>query len=222
MMMKDKVVRPAAAFIGKSDAGPEANSGPVHLCQGQLDSRQIKNTSRRIWSRLLLRFAPVLGLAVSSAWGDQTGSLAGHVIDAESGQSVGWTTVVIEGLERARMSDAEGYFFFANVPSGAHVLQSLHVGYREERFKVEVVAGDTTHVDLVIGHESLQVEGILIEGEHRSAVSPLQAPEIVFSGSKLRQNLSRTIAETIAYEPGIAQRYDGPRTRASGAARAGR
>ena len=108
------------------------------------------------------------------------------------------------------MSDAEGYFFFANVPSGAHVLQSLHVGYREERFKVEVVAGDTTHVDLVIGHESLQVEGILIEGERKSSVSPLQAPEVVFSGSKLRQNLSRTIAETIAYEPGIAQRSMGP------------
>ena len=204
--MKGKAVRSAAAFIGKSDAGPETNFGPMHLCQGQLNSRQIKATGRR----LLWKLASILGLAVGPVWGDQTGALAGHVIDAESGQAVGWTTVVIEELERARMSDAEGYFFFANVPSGAHVLQSLHVGYREERFKVEVAAGDTTHVDLVIGYESLQVEGILIEGERKSPVSPLQAPEVVFSGSKLRQNLSRTIAETIAYEPGIAQRSMGP------------
>ena len=207
---KGKAVRAAVAFIGKSDAEPDANTGPVHLCQGQLDSRQIKNTGRRIWSRLLLRFVPVLGLAVGPAWGDQTGSLAGHVIDAESGQSVGWTTVVIEGLERARMSDAEGYFFFANVPPGEHVLQSLHVGYHEARFKVEVVAGDTTHVDLVIGHESLHIEAIVVEGEAESALAPLQEPEVVFSGSKLRQNLSRTIAETIDYEPGIAQRSMGP------------
>ena len=178
----------------------------MHLCQGQLNSRQIKATGRR----LLWKLASILGLAVGPVWGDQTGALAGHVIDAESGQAVGWTTVVIEELERARMSDAEGYFFFANVPAGEHVLQSLHVGYREERFKVEVAAGDTTHVDLVIGYESLQVEGILIEGERKSPVSPLQAPEVVFSGSKLRQNLSRTIAETIAYEPGIAQRSMGP------------
>ena len=204
--MKGEAVRSAAAFICKSDAGPETNFGPMHLCQGQLNSRQIKATGRR----LLWKLASILGLAVGPVWGDQTGALAGHVIDAESGQAVGWTTVVIEELERARMSDAEGYFFFANVPAGEHVLQSLHVGYREERFKVEVVAGDTTHVDLVIGHESLQVEGILIEGERKSPVSPLQAPEVVFSGSKLRQNLSRTIAETIAYEPGIAQRSMGP------------
>ena len=154
----------------------------------------------------------LVSLAVGPASGNdnQTGSLAGHVVDAESGQPVGWTTVVIEGLERARVSDAEGYFFFANVPPGAYVLQSLHVGYHEARFEVEVVAGDTTHVDLVIGHESLHVEGILVEGERTSPVSPLQTPEVVFSGSKLRQNLSRTIAETIDYEPGIAQRSMGP------------
>ena len=154
----------------------------------------------------------LVSLAVGPASGNdnQTGSLAGHVIDAESGQPVGWTTVVIEGLERARVSDAGGYFFFANVPPGAYVLQSLHVGYHEARFEVEVVAGDTTHVDLVIGHESLHVEGILVEGERTSPVSPLQTPEVVFSGSKLRQNLSRTIAETIDYEPGIAQRSMGP------------
>ena len=154
----------------------------------------------------------LVSLAVGPASGNdnQTGSLAGHVVDAESGQPVGWTTVVIEELERARVSDAEGYFFFANVPPGAYVLQSLHVGYHEARFEVEVVAGDTTHVDLVIGHESLHVEGILVEGERTSPVSPLQTPEVVFSGSKLRQNLSRTIAETIDYEPGIAQRSMGP------------
>ena len=154
----------------------------------------------------------LVSLAVGPASGNdnQTGSLAGHVIDAESGQPVGWTTVVIEELERARVSDAGGYFLFTNVPLGAYVLQSLHVGYHEARFEVEVVAGDTTHVDLVIGHESLHVEGILVEGERTSPVSPLQTPEVVFSGSKLRQNLSRTIAETIDYEPGIAQRSMGP------------
>ena len=154
----------------------------------------------------------LVSLAVGPASGNdnQTSSLAGHVIDAESGQPVGWTTVVIEELERARVSDAGGYFLFTNVPLGAYVLQSLHVGYHEARFEVEVVAGDTTHVDLVIGHESLHVEGILVEGERTSPVSPLQTPEVVFSGSKLRQNLSRTIAETIDYEPGIAQRSMGP------------
>ena len=48
------------------------------------------------------------------------------------------------------------------------------------------------------------------KARRKSALAPLQEPEVVFSGSKLRQNLSRTIAETIDYEPGIAQRSMGP------------
>ena len=160
--------------------------------------------------RLCVFSLVLFSLAVGPASGDQTGSLAGHVIDAESGQPVGWTTVVIEGFERARVSDAEGYFFFADVPPGGYVLQTLHVGLHEARFEVEVVAGDTTHVDLAVGHESLHMETIVVEGEAESALAPLQEPEVVFSGSKLRQNLSRTIAETIDYEPGIAQRSMGP------------
>ena len=152
----------------------------------------------------------ILCLAAKPAFGSPTGALAGRVIDAESGQAVGWTTLVIEGLERARISDAGGYFLFANLAPGAYVLQSLHVGYHDTRFEVEVVAGDTTHVDLAIGHQPLQVKTILVKGEREGPLSPLQTPEVVFSGSKLRQNLSRTIAETIDYEPGIAQRSMGP------------
>ncbi|MCY3738295.1 MAG: TonB-dependent receptor [Gemmatimonadaceae bacterium] len=150
----------------------------------------------------------LLGLAAAPVRG-QTGALAGHVVDNESGQAVGWTTVVIEDLDRAQTSDAGGYFFFANVPPGVHVLRSLRMGYHEARFEVEVGAGDTTHVDLQIGHETIAVRAVVVEGE-RVHLSPLQEPEVVFSSSKLRQNLSRTIAETIDYEPGIAHRSMGP------------
>ena len=155
-------------------------------------------------------FLLLLLLGAAPVRGTETGALAGHVVDAESGEAVGWTTVVVEGLERARISDAEGYFFFANLPSGTHLLQTLHVGYHEARFEVEVVAGDTNHVDLAIGHHHLELQSVLIEARSGRPLSPLETPAVVFSGSTLRQNLSRTIAETIDFEPGIAQRSMGP------------
>ncbi len=162
-----------------------------------------KLTTRRTTLLFLL-----LGLASAPARG-QTGALAGHVVDNQSGQAVGWTTVVIESLDRAQTSDARGYFYFANVPPGVHILRSLRMGYLEARFEVEVTAGDTTHVDLRIGHETIAVRAVVVEGE-RVHLSPLQEPEVVFSSSKLRQSLSRTIAETIDYEPGISHRSMGP------------
>ena len=155
-------------------------------------------------------FLLLLLLGAAPVRGTETGALAGHVVDAESGEAVGWTTVVVEGLERARISDADGYFFFANLPPGIHVLQTLHVGFHDARFEVEVAAGDTNHVDLAIGHHHLELQTILIEVQSGRPLSPLETPQVVFSGSTLRQNLSRTIAETIDSEPGIAQRSMGP------------
>ena len=151
-----------------------------------------------------------LSLLLSSSLFAQTGALAGHVVDAGNGEPIGWATVVVEGFDHHRVSDERGYFLFPILTVGQYVLQTLHVGYRDARFEVHVAAGDTAHVDLKIGHRAFAVDETKIQGEHLRPVSPLEEPEVVFSGGKLRQNLGRTIAETIDYEPGIAQRSMGP------------
>ena len=139
-----------------------------------------------------------------------TGALAGHVVDSGTGEPVPWATVVIEGINRGRVSDTGGYFLFPALTPGVYILQTLHLGYRDARFEVRIEPGDTTHVDLRIGHEPLHMDETVVEEEHGRPLSPLQKPEVVFSGCKLRQNLSRTIAETMDYEPGVAQRTMGP------------
>ena len=138
----------------------------------------------------------------------QTGALGGRVIDAESSHPIGWVNIVIEGLKRTQVTDADGYFLISFLPPGEYVLQTLHIGYHDARFQVQVAVGDTTRFDLKMGTRLLQVPGVFVVGDR--PIARLQEPEIVFSGRKLRQNLSRTIAETIDYEPGIAQRTMGP------------
>ena len=139
-----------------------------------------------------------------------TGALAGHVVDSDTGEPVPWATVVIEGINRGRVSDTGGYFLFPALTPGLYILQTLHLGYRDARFEVRIEPGDTTHVDLWIGHEPLHMDETVVEDDHERPAAPLHKPEVLFSGSKLRQNLSRTIAETMDYEPGVAQRTMGP------------
>jgi len=140
----------------------------------------------------------------------QFGALAGRMLDAESNDPIGWVTVLVEDTERGQMTDGQGGFFFAALPAGRHVIQALHVGYHDTHFAVEITANDTAHVDFHIGHRELHLEGVHIEGQRADSPVPLYKPDISFSGNKLRQNLSQTIAETIDYEPGIAQRSMGP------------
>ena len=149
-------------------------------------------------------------VAYATTAGAQSGALAGRALDAESNDPIGWVTVLVEDTERGQITDEQGRFFFADLPVGQHIIETLHISYHNTRFAVEIKAGDTTHVDLRIGHQELQLEGVHIEGQRADSPAPLDEPDVVFSGNKLRQNLSQTIAETIDYEPGIAQRSMGP------------
>ena len=163
------------------------------------------------------RKGPVFGavalaafLAAAPLYAAATGALAGHVVDSDTGEPVPWATVVVEGINRGRVSDTGGYFLFPALTPGVYTLQTLHLGYRDARFEVRIEPGETTRVDLRIGHEPLHMDETVVEDDRGRPLSPLQKPEVVFSGSKLRQNLSRTIAETMDYEPGVAQRTMGP------------
>ena len=163
------------------------------------------------WRQVVATALVIVGSALAARASDATsGALAGHVVDAETGEPVGWSMVLVEGLDRARNSDADGYFLFPALPAGAHVLQTLRVGYHNKRFRATVAAGDTVRVVLRVGHEPFVLETVVVEGKSAQQISPLQEPEVVFSGSKLRQNLGRTIGETVDYEPGVAQRSMGP------------
>ena len=150
----------------------------------------------------------LLVLTVSA--GATTGSLTGQARDNDTGEPVGWVLLVVEGLDRARSADAEGHFAFRDLPAGDYVLKTLRIGYREARFPFSIRIGTTTWLELKLGHTPLETEALIVVGETTRTISELREPEVVFTGKKLRQHLSRTIAETIDHEPGITQRSMGP------------
>ena len=168
----------------------------------------MRDTPHKPLSNAIWIIALLLVLAVSA--GATSGSLTGHVRDIETDQPVGWVLLVVEELDRARSADVEGRFAFQDLPPGDYVLKTLRIGYREARFPFAIRAGATTRLALKLGHTPLETEALVVEGQTTRAISELREPEVVFSGKKLRQHLSRTIAETIDHEPGIAQRSMGP------------
>ncbi len=161
-----------------------------------------------MWSRATgVVMAAFLAIAAPGSTRAETG-LEGQLVDAVTGEPVGWAIVLITELDRHAHADVDGCFLLAPVPPGNYTLRVVRIGYHQT--EQSVVVGDdgmsTLHVPLkskpVRAHETL-VEA----HEHRSA---LEAPAQVMEGGRLRQSLGRTIAETIALEPGLSQRSMGP------------
>ena len=174
-----------------------------------LNSSFVKRIVGRCFESIIIAGTSVV-LLFSAVEGADTGNLRGQARDADTGEPVGWVLLVVEGLDRACSADAEGRFAFQDLSAGDYILKTLRIGYRETRFPFSIRSGTTTRLKLKLGHTPLETEALIVEGETARAISELQEPELVFSGKKLRQHLSRTIAETIDHEPGIAQRSMGP------------
>ena len=177
--------------------------------QDGMSGSSVKQSFRLCFEILLVACSAVV-LLFSVAEAATTGSLRGQALDADTGEPVGWVLLVVEGGGRALSADSEGRFAFQDLPAGDHVIKTLRLGYHAARFPFTIRTGATTRLDLKLSHMPLEAEGLVVEGHTIRTISELREPEIVFSGTKLRQHLSRTIAETIDHEPGIAQRSMGP------------
>lgn len=139
-----------------------------------------------------------------------SGNLFGKIVDGDTAEPLGWTQLLIEALNRSITAHEDGTFHFFNLPPGVYTLKTFRVGYQDRAFTVAVTEGDTTDVTLKLTGVPVAGKAVVVEGDKADLLSALTRADVEVSGKKLRQNLGRTIAETIDSEPGISQRTLGP------------
>ncbi len=148
-------------------------------------------------------------IAATTARAQTTGVVAGTAIDAETGEPVGFTQVLLEEANRSATADRDGYFEIRFVQPDAYTLKAFRIGYEPLIRAVRVEAGDSLQVTLRMSVTPIEQGEVIVEGI-RSPVEQLADAAMQVEGRKLRQNLGTTIAETLDDEPGIAMRSMGP------------
>jgi iron complex outermembrane receptor protein len=136
--------------------------------------------------------------------------LSGRVIDAETKEPLGWTSVVLLEINRFVTAHEDGYFIFPNLPPGTHTLKTYRLGYHHLVRTVTLADRETLNVVLELKETLLTTETVMIVGDAPGANGSALKPAEVLTGRKLQQQLGRTLAETLGKEPGMAQRTMGP------------
>ncbi len=133
------------------------------------------------------------------------------VVDARTGDGIGWANVVLEETGQGVSSHENGEFHLLMVPSGTYTLRASHLGFRDEIRLVELTPEDTLHIDLYLNPRALSLQIVDVKGEKADTASSADNdPVMQMDGGKLQRELGLTIAETVDEEPGIAQRSMGP------------
>ena len=158
-----------------------------------------------------------LALAVSAAAAqvpEPTGSataIHGLVLDATSGEPLTGTLVRITQIGRRELSHADGSFHFGGLPPGLYTVTAERIGYAPAEQTVEVTDGEVARITLTMQPSAIELSAVVVTGfGTERAADEVYRPTTVLSDSELRRKLSTTVTATLAGEPGISQRYNGP------------
>jgi iron complex outermembrane recepter protein len=148
--------------------------------------------------------------ATSDGWAQPTGTVVGVVADVD-GRALPGAQVVLVGSERRIEAGADGRFVLRGVPAGVHRLEASHIGHAPAVREVALTSGAAVELTFALRPTPLSVPGLVVTGSPTGgAALDLTRAATQLSGRALERSLSGSVAETLAGQPGLAVRYNGP------------
>ena len=142
----------------------------------------------------------LLGPAGPADAQEQTGTIAGVVTDAASGQTLESALVTLDGAETGVLTDLSGGYVLTGVPAGEHTVTVEILGFETQTQQVTVAAGQTAVVNIELTPAALKVQNLIVTGVARG-VARVKLPFTVSrlynteSYAQINENDFKTVGE---------------------------
>ena len=158
------------------------------------------------WTLLFLFFCLSL-----TAIAGETGKLAGKVTDAQTGESLPGTNIIIEGTTLGAAADINGNFTILNIPPGIYQVRFSFVGYRTLVVtNVRVNVDFTTRLDKKLSLATLELGTVEVVGERYPLVrADLTNTQVAITSDVIDALPVDQIRDVIRLQAGIIQDNSG-------------
>jgi len=123
----------------------------------------------------------------------QTGSVAGRVTDAKTGQGIPGASVSLDGTRWRATTDENGAYRLVEVTPGTYTLTASRIGYTRQSKSVTVAAGQEATLDVRLEVSASPLDAVVVTGTMvPTEVKALPTPISVITAEDIeRQNLQR-------------------------------
>jgi len=116
-------------------------------------------------TRLLLAALLLTLTLPPCAAAQQTGQIAGRVLDVQTGRPLPAARVAVQGTALAAMSAVDGRYSLRNVPAGEHTLTVSLIGYQPKTVTgVRVTAGGAATADITLAAGGVRLQALTVTG----------------------------------------------------------
>ncbi len=138
-------------------------------------------------------------------------AIIGTVTDA-SGLPLGNVEVRVSVVNRSAHTNNDGKFVVRALPAGTYHLDVLRIGYTAQHILVVVPEnGADVTVNIVMMPATVRLSSVNITATP-TGTDPLRITQatVQLSGKELQRSLGASVGQTLAGEPGMATRFNGP------------
>ncbi len=154
--------------------------------------------------RKVSTLAAYLVLVPVLAWAQNSGKLAGTVVDRSTNEPLPGATVVIDGTQMGTATNANGEYFIIGVPVGNYTVRASFVGYESLVYSgVGVSAGYTRQLDFALGEDVAALGELVVEYERPLIQKDAIGVPKVVTGEEIENLPVRGIAGVAALQGGV-------------------
>ena len=156
---------------------------------------------KRLLSVLLL-----CHITISFLWAQPVHQVKGTVIDKSSRQPLEFINVMIVGLNKGGVTDAEGKFSIEQVPPGSYRLQASAIGYKTVITPEYILSTRDLHIQIEMEENQTELEGVTITASpfRRDIESPVSLRIIGLQEIEKSPGANRDISRIVQSYPGVA------------------
>ena len=156
---------------------------------------------KRLLSVLLL-----CHITISFLWAQPVHQVKGTVIDKSSRQPLEFINVMIVGLNKGGVTDAEGKFSIEQVPPGIYRLQASAIGYKTVITPEYILSTRDLHIQIEMEENQTELEGVTITASpfSRDIESPVSLRIIGLQEIEKSPGANRDISRIVQSYPGVA------------------
>ncbi|HAI75438.1 MAG TPA: TonB-dependent receptor [Microscillaceae bacterium] len=134
-----------------------------------------------------------LGFVFSPLWAQNTGILTGTVRDKNTQELLVGVAVAIEGTSTGSITDLNGYFKIAGVPTGSYNIQATFVGYKPTtKYNIVVTSGNVNELSFEMEEAVSELGEIQVVADRSASVATIETPN----------SIQRLTTEEIRSKPG--------------------
>ncbi|HEX9659551.1 MAG TPA: carboxypeptidase regulatory-like domain-containing protein, partial [Rhodothermales bacterium] len=138
------------------------------------------------------------------AWAQNSGKLAGTVVDRSTNEPLPGATVVLDGTQMGTATNANGEYFIIGVPVGTYSVRASFVGYESLLYEgVDVNAGYTRTLDFALGEDVAALGELVVEYERPLIQKDAIGVPKVVTGEEIARLPVRGVAGVAALQGGV-------------------